>query len=117
MYKNYTIQDLETAARHLEHLKERYSNYNGNNPDKYSSQIKHARKHYETIELYLKDKGVLPLSGQEKLYRRLNSLYPNARHKEIVEHEGRHYQVLFSPRERSNSGKTINAWNKDWVEM
>lgn len=50
----YTLEDLENARKKLESLQERWANYTGNNPNKYESDLKSARREIRIIEDYLK---------------------------------------------------------------
>jgi len=69
------------------------------------------------IESPLKESGALPKTEHEKLESELDRLFPNARSKEIVEHEGRRYQRRFTPLERSRSRKSVTAWGKSWDKV
>jgi hypothetical protein len=35
----------------------------------------------------------------------------------IVEHNGKRYQRWYAPAEMSNSGKTVQAWDRGWREV
>ena len=53
----------------------------------------------------------LPINGK------LNRLYPNPDHKDIVEFEGTKYQVNYVPLQLSNSRKTVMDWGKKWKKI
>lgn len=108
----YTLEDLENARKKLESLQERWANYTGNNPNKYESDLKSARREIRIIEDYLKLTGSIPLTEQEQLDRLLDRLHPNAQSNEIVEHEGKQYQKKFYVIEKSRSGK--KEWEHHW---
>jgi predicted nucleic acid-binding Zn-ribbon protein len=108
---------LEAARRDLAEWSERFDNYSGNNPNKYQSDIKAARRRVRELENQLKASGVLPLSAQEQLDAELDRAFPSARSKQIVEYEGRKYQRQFWPLERSNCGKTVTEWGKSWEDV
>lgn len=112
----YTLADLEKAQLELDREIERWDNYNGNNPNKYQSDIKSARQQLLHIEEQLKSAGTIPLSDKEKLNRELDQLFPNASSKEIVKHNGVSFIKRFRPREKSRSGKTVTAWVAWWEE-
>lgn len=95
----------------------RWENYGGNNPNKYQTDIRHARHKVQLIEDSLKASGVLPRSPQEELERELDAAYPNAASKQIVTHNGVRYQRKFWPMEKSRSGKTVTAWGKGWEKL
>jgi hypothetical protein len=110
----YTLEDLEKARQKLASIQEHWANYTGNNPDKYDSDLKAARREIRIIESYLKSTGALPLTEQEQLDKLLDSLHPNAQSREIVEHEGKRYQKRFYPIEKSRSRKTVTEWGSHW---
>lgn len=112
-----TQEDLDAARRDLTVWNERFQNYSGNNPDKYKSDIKAARRRIRELESKLKASGILPLSVQEQLEAELDRAFPAARSKQIVEHKERKYQLRFWPLERSNSRKTVTEWGKSWEDV
>jgi hypothetical protein len=113
----YTIEDYEEARAELRRWDERWANYSGNNPDKYQADLKAARKKVRYIELYLKDAGILPLTEQELLERHLDTAFPKARSKEVVEFNGKKNCRRFFPMEMSRSRKTVTEWGKSWEEV
>lgn len=113
----YTVEDLEAAREDLRKWMDRFADYSGNNPDKYSADIKSARSTIRLIEGHLKSAGVLPLAEQEQLEKELDAAYPNAQSKEIVEHNGRNYQRRFFPLEKSRSKKTVAEWGRSWTDV
>jgi hypothetical protein len=110
----YTLEDLENARKKLESIQKHWDNYMGNNPNKYESDFKAARREIRMIEDYLKSTGVIPLTEQEQRDKLLDSLFPRAQSKEIVEHEGKRYQKRFFPLERSRSRKSVTEWGSHW---
>ena len=110
----YTIADLEKAKAERSAIEARWDNYSGNNPNKFHSERNAAQAKVEIIEAHLKASGDIPLSEHEILERDLDRLFPEARSKEIVEHQGIRYQRRFSPAERSRSGN-VTRWHKSWV--
>lgn len=113
----YTLNDLERAKSDLRGSQDRFDDYTGNNPDKYASDLRTAREAVRLIEATLKADGTIARTPHEELERVLDGLYPNARSKEIVEHEGQRYQRRFTPLERSRSRKTVTAWDRSWVKV
>ena len=61
-----------------------------------------------------KTNGTLPLTVQEQLNKDLDAKFPNARSKDVVEFEGKRYQLRFSPAVKSRSGK-VKEWDRTWV--
>ncbi len=59
--------------------------------------------------------GVIELTEQERLSQNLDRLYPNARRRQIVEFEGKCYQRVFSPLEKSRSDKSVKVWGREWL--
>lgn len=113
----YTKEDLERARAELKDWQDRFNRYSGNNPEKYQSDIRTARRKVREIEEALKASGELPLSEQEKFAAMLDKAFPNARSREVVEYEGRKYQRRFYPLEKSRSGKTVTEWGKGWIDI
>lgn len=112
----YTIADLEKAKAERASIETRWENYSGNNPNKFHSERKAARAEVETIEAHLKASGKIPLSEHEVLDRELDRFFPEAKSKEIVEHQGIHYQRRFSPAEKSRAGN-VTRWHKSWIAV
>lgn len=113
----YTLEDLERARLDLRGWQERFADYTGNNPDKFASDLRTAREAVRLIESTLKADGTIARTPYEELECVLDGLYPNARSKEIVEHDGERYQRRFTPLERSRSRKTVTAWDRSWVKI
>jgi len=114
---NYSLEDLAKAKSELEVLNERWSNYAGNNPNKYYSQIESARAKVHRIETELKECGLIMRSPLEVRDAALDAAYPNAKSKEIVHWQDGKYMRRFSPISKSRSGKTVYAWRKYWEEV
>ena len=112
-----TIEDLEAARINLKRELDRWENYGGNNPDKYKTAIADARVVVHDIESKLKAAGLLELSDEERRFKELDRLFPDAGTRQVVEHEGRKFQRKFTPVATSLSGKTVKAWRAYWVEL
>lgn len=110
----YTLEDYAKAKAELTYWRERWSNYTGNNPDKYQTDIRNAARRVREIEGCLKDVGTLERTEEEKLEREIDSMFPNAKNKEIVEYNGKKYQRRYWPLEKTRSGKTVKEWSKSW---
>jgi hypothetical protein len=111
---NYTIDDLKRTRRDLEGLLERESEYTGNNPGKFESEIRGLVRRRELITADLKQRGLLPETDEEILTRRLDEAFPNAVSKQVVELEGRRYRKRYRPAEYSRSGKSVTRWEHWW---
>lgn len=113
----YTLQDLTEAEAALDALQKRWDNYSGNNPNKYESQIRSASRRVDSITAYLKNHGQLARTEQETLEVKLNSAFPNAGSRQIVEFEGKKYQKQFYPLRRSKNGTSVSEWGSRWSPM
>jgi hypothetical protein len=94
-----------------------WENYSGNNPNKFSTEIKDAGAKFREIEGHLKNSGVLERTPKEQLDHQLDVLYPNAQSREIVAFNERKYMRRFTPASKSLSGKTVKEWHRSWEEM
>ena len=113
----YTLDDLKKAKEKLDFWNKKWDNYSGNNPNKYQSDIKSARREIDTITNNLKTTGIIELTEQEKLEKKLDVEFPNAKSKEIIEFNGQKYQRRFFPLEMSRSRKTVNSLGKSWEKL
>lgn len=113
----YSLEDLEKAKASLRGWEDRFDRYSGNNPNKYQSDIRAIRRQVRMITDALKFAGVLPLTEKEQLEKELDSEFPSAKSKQIVEHRGRKYQRCFWPTETSRSGKNVTAWGCGWDDV
>ena len=113
----YTQEDLTDAREVLKSWQEKFDRYTGNNPDKYHSDIKSARRTVRLIENALKASGQIPLTEREQLERDLDASFPNTESEQIVELQGRRYQRKFWPLERSRSRKSVTEWGRGWEEV
>jgi len=113
----YTLEDLEEARAELKRASYRADNHRGNNPDFGQSDIRAARLKVDLIMGELKATGVLPITDQERLEAELDKRGPNAKSREMVEHNGKRYQRRFAPAEKSRSRKTVTLWARWWEEV
>ena len=81
----YTVEDLEFAQAQLREWSDRFDRYDGNNPDKYQSEIRNAQAKVREIECELKKTGLLQMTDKEKLNAALEAAFPDARHRQVVE--------------------------------
>jgi len=113
----YTLADLEAAKAALERLTQADDNYSGNNPNKFRTRLNEARGLVRRIEAALKQAGEIALTPQEALERDLDRLFPDARSREIVTHEGVRYQRRFTPLAKSLSQRTVTEWDRRWDRL
>lgn len=81
----YTIEDHAAAKARLESLNQRWENYDGNNPNKYTADIAAARADLHLIEEGLKQTGLLPRTEIEERDLQLDKAFPNTQSKQAVE--------------------------------
>jgi type VI protein secretion system component VasF len=108
-----TLEDLEAARAELTREIERRDNYNGNNPNKYATDVRMARERVALLERALKALGQLARTPHEELEAKLNAAFPRARHKDIVTFENEQYQRGVTPATRTLSGN-VASWDKGW---
>ena len=113
----YTLEDYEKAKGEARKWTDAFDRYNGNNPDKYQSDIKIARVKLREIKQDLKSRGLLVMNDKEKLEAELDKEFPEAKSKQIVEYKGKSYQRKYFPLEKSRSRKTVTDWGKTWIEL
>ena len=113
----YTVEDLEFAQAQLREWSDRFDRYDGNNPDKYQSEIRNAQEKVREIECEQKKTGLLQMTDKEKLNAALEAAFPDARHRQVVEYNGKHYERRVFPLQKSRSRKTVLEWAKDWKEV
>lgn len=61
-----TREELEAAKRELIEWQDRFDNYSGNNPNKYSTNIRKASRRVRILEAALKASEDIPLSDKER---------------------------------------------------
>lgn len=113
----YTLDDLDEARKDQEKWGDAFANDSSNNPNKYQAQRRDVASKIRRIEQYLKDEGVIQKTDQELLGEELDQLYPNAKSKRTVVHNGKKYQVQYFPLVQSRSRKTVKEWGHKWVEV
>lgn len=113
----YTLEDYGTAKAELDTLNAKWEQYSGNNPNKYRTDVEKAKAKLHLIETTLKANGYLSITPIEERNAILDSTFPHAQSKEIVEWEGKKYMRRFSPVSKSLSGKTVYLWKKSWEEV
>lgn len=113
--RNFTLEDYEKAKQELERVQE--FGFRSNNPNAGRTRIEEAARNLREIETVLKHSGILEKTEGEKLTEKLDQLFPNAKSRTIIEHEGQKYQIRYFPRESSRSGKTVYDWTHLWYKL
>ena len=113
----YSLDDLAAAEVELKRWNDAFANDRSNNPNKYEAQRRDAAIKVRRIEENLKDQGLIEKSESEVLKEALDRLYPNAKPKTIVTHNGKQYQVRYFPLVQSRSRKTVKEWGHKWVVL
>ena len=108
--KSKEMVALESARELLIKLQ----NSDSNNPNAHRTRINSLVLEIRELENNLKTSGELPVSDLEKVNILLDRLYPNAKSKTTVEHEGMKYRIQYFPSQKSRSGKTVQEWGHLW---
>lgn len=69
------------------------------------------------MKISLQKRDLLPSTEREKLYFNLDKIAYGMRNGEVLEHEGHFFQLSFFPLAKSNSGKTVHVWAREWAEV
>lgn len=69
----------------------------------------------DRIEMSLKKEGAIPTTEEEMLQFELDSSFPKAKSKEIVEFQGKQYRLAFIPKAKDERGKVI--WGRKWETL
>ncbi|MFH0891232.1 MAG: hypothetical protein V1867_00460 [Candidatus Falkowbacteria bacterium] len=113
--KMYNLDNLEKAKKNLKEWQDAFADDSSNNPDKYLSQIRSARRQVRAVVKDLKERGILEMTTEEKISAELDKLYPKAKSKTVVEYNENKYRLHFFPLEHSRSRKTVTEWGHQWV--
>ena len=113
----YSLEDLVQAKAELERWDNAFANDSSNNPNKYEAQRRDARSKIRRITELLQDIGVIEKTEAELLTDELDRLYPNARAKQVVLHNGNKYQIQYFPLVKSRSRKTVQEWGHKWIAI
>ncbi len=111
---NFTLADYEKALADLAEQEAKWDAYTGNNPEKWHAARKTCRERVRLIELSLKRAGILTQTAHEQVEQALDREFSNAKSNQIVEFEGKRYQLKFIPAARSRSGKSVTSWKRWW---
>ena len=105
----YTLEGLKRAQEDLKRWEEKWANSDSNNPNKFRGNINEARCRVRLIESVLKTNGTPPLTKQEQLNKDLDAKFPNGRSKDVVEFEGKRYQLRFFPGVKAVPARSRNG--------
>lgn len=113
----YSLDDLAVATAELQRWNDAYANNRSNNPNKYEAQRRDAGVKVRMIEESLKRQGLIEKSESEILNAELDRLFPNAKPRTTVTHDGKQYQIRYLPLVTSRSRKTVKEWGHSWVAL
>lgn len=113
----YSLEDLASAKAESDRWSDAYANDRSNNPNKYEAQRRDAGIRVRRIEESLKSQGLIEKSESELLSEELGRLYPDAKSRTIVTHNGKQYQSRYFPLVQSRSRKTVKEWGHSWVAI
>ena len=113
----YTLDDLKKAIEQQELWDNRFANDRSNNPNKYHAQMRDAGILVRRITKSLKEQGLIEKNKNELINDELDKIYPNAKSKTIVNHNGKKYQIRYFPIVKSRSRKTVKEWDHWWEEL
>ena len=111
----YNMDDLAAAKTESRRWNDAFANDRSNNPNKFEAQRRDAEAKVREIEGSLKRQGLLAKSEADVLNEELDHLYPNAKSRTIVTHNGQRYQVRYFPLVQSRSRKTVKEWGHSWT--
>ena len=111
-----TLQNLAEAQAELARQVARQDDYDGNNPNKFSTDVRLAREKVADLTRALKACGLLPRTDHEILEARLDAAHPKARPKDIVTFENDRFLRWMQPATRTLSGG-VASWDKGWTQV
>lgn len=106
--------DLDLAREELRRKTEQFHNDDGTTS---GLDIRLASKKVKMLEDDLKKRVIVLGVDKETLHAELDRLFPEAKSKEIVEHEGRRYQRRFYPLTRSIPAVRYSKWVGTWEDL
>jgi hypothetical protein len=56
-----------------------------------------------------------PTPEEKEITRALDELYPKAKSRTIVTHEGKKYQLKYFPLQKTADGEKVKEWGHRWV--
>ncbi|RZS84255.1 hypothetical protein [Pigmentiphaga kullae] len=111
----YSLDDLDPAVAEQRRWDDAFANDSSNNPNKFEAQRRAARRTVREVRADLIRSGLNEETESEKLTRELDKIHPNAKSSEIVDLQGRKYQIRYYPIEKSRSYKTVTEWAHEWI--
>jgi hypothetical protein len=113
----YTLDDLTAAKAELDRWNDAFANDRSNNPNKYEAQRRDAGIMLRKIEEDLKRQGLLARSESDIFNAELDRLYPDAKARTVVTHNGKKYQIRYFPLVTSRSRKSVKEWGHTWTAL
>lgn len=93
--KRPTLEDLQEAKADVAHWDDAWANDSSNNPNKFSSHRRNARRRLHELTAQLKAQGDLESTDHERLCATLDTAAPKARSGQVVDHDGARYRRRF----------------------
>lgn len=106
--------DLHLAREELRSKTEQLHNDDGTTS---ALDIRLVTKKVKMIEGDLKKRAIVMGIDMKTLHAELDRLFPDAKSKEIVEHEGRRYQRRFYPLTESIPAVRYSKWEGTWEDL
>jgi len=108
----FTLEDLEKLEQEHNGIKDEDSK----NPWKGSGTLRYLNDQIKTVREHLERSGELPMEDWRSVQYKIDKEYPNAKSNDIVQFDGKNYQLKFFPN-MSRSWKTILSWDKEWIPL
>lgn len=106
--------DLDLAREELRRKTEQFHNDDGTTS---ALDIRLAWKQVKMMEDDLKRRAIVLGIDKMTLHAELDRLFPDAKSKEIVKHEGRRYQRRFYPQTESIPAVRYSKWEGTWEDL
>lgn len=109
-------KEFEYSLEDLKKIQDRGPLYTESaNPESNSRADATYAAHIWEVTENLKKQGLVDTTEEEKISMELDSQYPDAKPKTIVQYKEKKYQIQYFPILKSRSGKTVHKWGHSWV--
>jgi|GEM_PF-1255253 len=118
-----TLEEYEAMKEWVKTLQEEAHRDDGDKvswlgrQERRSNRIHEAQGERDRAEISLKKRGLLPVTAQDQLDFELDKKAYGMRNGQILEHEQRFFRLRFIPYAKSNTGKTVHVWMREWEEV
>jgi len=89
----FTLEDLEKLEQEHNGIKDEDSK----NPWKGSGTLRYLNDQIKTVREHLERSGELPMEDWRSVQYKIDKEYPNAKSNDIVQFDGKNYQLKFFP--------------------